>query len=64
VSVGDRPGTVRLLVKHIEMHFEKGKREGEMKTEAWGRSPKPLEVRIRDFRKDESYGTKLEKLPD
>ena len=46
----ERQYAVRLLVKQIDLHFEKGKKEGEMKIEAWGRRPTPLSVELRDFR--------------
>ena len=41
---------VRLLVKEIQLHFEKGKKEGEMRIEAWGRRPKPLSVELSAYR--------------
>ena len=46
----ERQYAVRLLVKQIDLHFEKGHNEGEMKVEAWGRRPTPLPVELRDFR--------------
>ncbi len=64
LTFDERQYAVRLLVKQVEMHFEKGNREGEMKIEAWGRSPKPLQVRIRDFRSDRKLRNQVERLPD
>ena len=46
----ERQYAVRLLVKEIQLHFEKGKKEGEMRIEAWGRRPKPLSVELSAYR--------------
>lgn len=46
----ERQYAVRLLVREIELKFRKKEKEGELKIEAWGRSPTPLCVRLSDFR--------------
>ncbi len=38
----ERQYALRLLIKQISLHFEKRKKEGEIKIEAWGRRPTPL----------------------
>lgn len=48
----ERQYAVRLLVKEIQLHFEKGRKEGEMKIEAWGQRPTPLSVELRDYRSE------------
>jgi site-specific DNA recombinase len=60
----ERQYAVRLLVKQVEMHFEKGKCEGAIKIEAWGRSPKPLHIRLRDFREGRKLRNQVGRLPD
>ncbi len=49
----ERQYAVRLLVKQIELNFEKGQSEGELKIQAWGRRPTPLSVELRDYRSSE-----------
>lgn len=46
----ERQYAVRLLIKEIELDFKKKEKEGQLKIEAWGRSPTPLFVRLSDFR--------------
>lgn len=46
----ERQYAVRLLVKEIQLNFEKGQKQGEMKIQAWGRRPTPLSVELRDYR--------------
>lgn len=46
----ERQYAVRLLIKEIELDFKKKEKEGQLKIEAWGRSPTPLSVRLSDFR--------------
>ena len=46
----DRQYAVRLLVKEIQLNFEKGQKQGEMKIQAWGCRPTPLSVELRDYR--------------
>jgi len=46
----ERQYAIRLLVKEIRLHFEKGKKQGKMEVEAWGRRPKPLSVELSDYR--------------
>jgi len=50
LDFGERQYAVRLLVKQIDLNFEKGKKEGQLKIEAWGQRPTPLSVELRDFR--------------
>ena len=46
----ERQYAVRLLVKQIDLDFEKGQKNGQLKIEAWGQRPTPLSVELRDFR--------------
>ena len=40
----ERQYATRLLLKEITLTFKKKEKEGEIKIEAWGRSPKPLQI--------------------
>ena len=42
----ERQYAVRLLLKQITLTFKKKEKEGEIKIEAWGRSPKPLKISL------------------
>ncbi len=46
----ERQYAIRLLVKEIELHFEKGQKQGEMRIEAWGRHPTPVSVELGKYR--------------
>lgn len=46
----ERQYALRLLIKQISLHFEKRKKEGEIKIEAWGRRPTPLRVSLEKAR--------------
>ena len=63
LNFAERQYAVRLLVKQVQLHFEKGKLDGEMKIEAWGRRPTPLSVCLRDFR-DRKLRNHAGRLPD
>jgi site-specific DNA recombinase len=59
----ERQYAVRLLVKQVQLHFEKGNPTGQMKIEARGRRPTPLSVCLRDFR-DRKLRSHAGRLPD
>ena len=40
----ERQYALRLLLKEITLTFKKKEKEGEIKIEAWGRNPKPLQI--------------------
>ena len=42
----ERQYAIRLLLKEITLTFKKKEKEGEIKIEAWGRSPKPLQISL------------------
>jgi site-specific DNA recombinase len=46
----ERQYAVRLLVRQVELFFRRGEGAGQIKIEAWGRSPTPISVRLHDFR--------------
>ena len=46
----ERRYAIRLLVREAKMCFRKKGQDGTMHIEAWGRSPTPLNIRLRDFR--------------
>ena len=60
----ERQYAVRLLVKQVEMHIEKGKCEGAVKTEAWRRSPKPLYIRLARLPGRSKVAEPVGRLPD
>jgi site-specific DNA recombinase len=59
----ERQYAVRLLVKQVHLHFQKGESVGKMQIEAWGRRPTPLSVCLRDFR-DRKLRNHAGRLPD
>jgi len=46
----ERQYAIRLLIKQVSLHFEKRKKEGEIKIEAWGRRPTPLRISLEKAR--------------
>ena len=42
----ERQYAIRLLLKQITLTFKKKEKKGEITIEAWGRSPKPLQVSL------------------
>lgn len=50
LTFAEKQYAVRLLVRQVELLFRRGEKTGQIKIEAWGRSPTPLTVRLHDFR--------------
>lgn len=46
----ERQYAIRLLIKQVSLHFERQKKEGEIKIEAWGRRPTPLRISLEKSR--------------